>query len=107
MNAFTAPANLTDTCELIGRSFQHTDTLFLDLYGSLPDEDEEHYIVEHVYVAGTTVRTEANDLVELFTGKQLRAMGEYLTFKDDTNPTLRRHAADKKYEAVQGPFERR
>lgn len=106
MNARFLPP-VAPAATLICSGWQHTDTLRLDLYGSLPDEDEENYTVEHVYVAGTTERTEENDLVELFTGTQLRAMGACLAFKDDTNPTLRRHAADCKHTAMQGPWEKR
>jgi len=88
--------------QLIGKAYQHTDTLFLDLYGALPDEDDEHYTVESVTLVGGTV-----DIVELFTRSQLDNMGKYLTFKDDTNPTMRSFAADCKHEAMQGPFEKR
>lgn len=104
MNARTTPAHLAPavTGVLLFSGWFQTDTLQLDLYGSLPDEDEENYTVESVTVHGHTV-----DIVELFTGTQLRAMGAYLAFKDDTNPTLRRHADDKRYEAQQGPWEKR
>ena len=103
MNASTKAAYLAPavTGVLLFSGWFHTDTLQLDLYGSLPTEDDG-YTVESVTVHGHTV-----DIVELFTASQIRNMGEYLDFKDDTNPTLRRHAADKRHDAIQGPFEKR
>lgn len=102
MNAPVHAAHLTThlSGELLLSGWQHTDTLQLDLYGSLPTEDDG-YIVESITVHGHHV-----DITELFTASQLEHMGKHLDFKDDTNPTLRRVAEHAKFQAVQGPWEK-
>lgn len=88
------------TGELLHAGWQHTDTLQLDLYGSKPTGDDG-YQVESVTVHGHHV-----DICELFTGRQLELMGEYLDFKDDTNPNLRAVADRKRSEAMRPPYDR-
>lgn len=102
MNALTSPSYFHAEVkgELLYSGWQHTDHLQLDLYGTKPTDDDG-YVVETVTVHGHDV-----PITELFTGSQLVDMAEWLQFKDDTNPTLRRHAVDKKHAATQGPWEK-
>lgn len=101
-NEMNAPANQAYfqpkvQGELLFSGFQLTDTLMVDLYGSLPTEDDG-YIVEGVALAGQQI-----DIAVLLRAEQLDDMGQWLDFKDDTNPTLRRVAEQKKH-AVMRPY---
>jgi hypothetical protein len=104
MNARTAPQHFASpfgepvTGTLLCSDWQHTDTLQLCLYGELPTEDDG-YTVTGVTVPGSLV-----NIIDLFTGRQMEKMGEWLDFKDDTDSTLRRVAANAKYEAMRGPY---
>lgn len=75
---------------LLYRGWWHTDTLQLDLYGELPDEDHGCW-VQAVCVHGTAP-TVANNIIELLADVQLEKMGEWLDLKD--NP-MTKHAAER------------
>jgi hypothetical protein len=78
MNARTSPAQLQAPVRgaLLYKSFSITDTLQVDLYGSVDSEDGN--LVEGVAVSGTLV-----DISALISGDQLAAMGEWLDLKDN------------------------
>lgn len=101
MNAPVSPSyfHKAVTGELLHSGWQHTDHLQLDLYGLKPTEDDGYE------VTGVTVHGHHIDISELFTARQLEKMGEWLDFRDDTNPTLRRVAVDAKHDAMRGPWE--
>ena len=109
MNAFTPTESLSAAVvdEKLFTGFQLTDTLVIDLYGSLPDlsahpDDEQGGYI----VSGVTVSGHMADISELFTGSQLDAMGKWLDYKDSPSATLRSVAETKKYEAMRPPYER-
>ncbi len=106
MNARTESLSAAVTDELLFSGFQMTDTLVLDLYGSLPDllaetEEDGGYIVSGVTVSGSKV-----DICELFTGAQLDAMSVWLDYKDSANDTHRRIAERNRLEATRPPYSR-
>ena len=86
------------TGELLYTGYQLTDTLQVDLYGAEADADNE------LEVIGVTVTGSKTDITELFSGHQLHAMGQWIQFKDDTNPTLRAHADRAKHNACRLPI---
>lgn len=102
MNHATATRHLLPVAALVQGAllfsgFQLTDVLLVDLYGSRPTADDGH-IVE-----GVTLTGDKRDIGELLSKAQLDDMGQWLDFKDDTNPTLRSYAATKKHTAMRGP----
>lgn len=102
MSNATAPPHLLSAAVLVQgvllhSGFQLTDTIMVDLYGSLPDEGDGH-IVE-----GVTLMGDKRDIGELLSKAQLDEMGQWLDFKDDTRPALRAHAERAKHTAMRGP----
>lgn len=102
MNNATAPRHLLPAAALVQGAllfsgFELTETLLVDLYGSRPTAEDGH-IVE-----GVTLTGDKRDITELISRSQLGDMGQWLDFKDDTNPTLRSYAATKKHTAMRGP----
>ena len=93
---FASPFGEPVTGELLCRDFQMTDTLQIVLWGELPDFDDG-YTVTGISLPSDPNRT---NIVDMFSGRQLEKMGEWLDFKDDVNPTLRRVAMNAKHEAM-------
>ena len=109
MNAFTPTESLSAAVvdEKLFTGFQLTDTLVIDLYGSLPDlsadpDDEDGGYI----VAGVTVSGHMADISELFTGAQLDAMGVWLDYKDSPNASHRRIAEVNRIQATRPPYDR-
>ena len=86
------------TGSLLYTGYQLTDTLQVDLYGSESDADDE------LEVTGVTLTGHKTDITELFSGHQLHAMGQWVQFKDDTNPTLRAVADRARYDIARLPI---
>lgn len=104
MNARTDSLSAAVVDPRIATAVQFTDTLVLDLYGSLPEGDPEDgggYIVSGVSVSGC-----AADISELFTKTQLDSFATWLDYKDSSSDALRRVADRALTEATRPPFER-
>lgn len=97
LSHFASPFGNAPTGALLFAGFQMTDTLQIDLYGD--HSEEGGYSVESVTVAGHNV-----DIVELFSGRQLEKMGEWLDHKDVMGELPQRIAANAKHEAVRINF---
>ena len=95
---FASPFGEAPKGVLLYSGFQMTDTLQVDLYGDLPDQDDG-YTVQSV-----TVRGHCIDISGLISGHALEKMGEWLDFKDDTNPNRRAWAMNAKHEAMRIDF---
>lgn len=100
ISRFPSPFGEPVTGDLLFAGFQMTDTLQVDLYGDLPN-CEVGYEVTGVCVSTDQNRT---NIVELFSGKQLDAMGEWLDHKDVMGELPQRIAANAKHEAVRIKF---
>lgn len=94
--SITAPAAVTG--DLLYTGYWITDTLQIDLYGCEADADDD------IEVTGVTLTGSRTDITELFSGRQLLALGSWIQFKDDTRPAMREAAIRAQYDAARLPI---